>query len=58
MGAVLRRTSPAARRSPRRVGALTIDPSRIEAHYAGQRLELSPLEFALLCLLATDPLRV
>jgi DNA-binding response OmpR family regulator len=30
----------------------------VEARYAGTRIELARLEFALLCRLADDPLRV
>jgi len=56
--AIVRRTSPVTGKRPRRVGALAIDPGALEAHYAGTRLELSRLEFALLCQLASDPLRV
>jgi DNA-binding response OmpR family regulator len=56
--AVLRRTARSLATSPRRVGALAIDPHRLEARYAGRRLELSRLEFALLCQLAAEPLRV
>jgi DNA-binding response OmpR family regulator len=56
--AVLRRTTGTLARSPRRVGALTIDPQRFEARYHGVQVELSRLEFALLCQLAADPLRV
>ena len=56
--AILRRTMRTLAKSPRRVGALAIDPQRLEARYAGIRLELSRLEFALLCQLAADPLRV
>lgn len=39
------------------MGALAIDPGRLEARHAGTRLELS-LKFALLCKLASEPLRV
>jgi DNA-binding response OmpR family regulator len=35
-----------------------IDPDRLEARYAGTPLELSRLEFAPLCELASDPSRV
>jgi DNA-binding response OmpR family regulator len=56
--AIVRRTSPATGKRPRRVGALAIDPGALEAQYAGTRLGLSRLEFALLCQLASDPLRV
>jgi DNA-binding response OmpR family regulator len=56
--AVLRRTMRGAATTPRRVGALAVDPQGLEARYAGARLELSRLEFALLCRLAEEPLRV
>ena len=56
--AIVRRTSAATGKRPRRVGALAIDPGALEAQYAGTRLGLSRLEFALLCQLACDPLRV
>ena len=56
--AIVRRTSAASGKRPRRVGALAIDPGALEARYAGTRLGLSRLEFALLCQLASDPLRV
>ena len=56
--AILRRTTPALATRPRRVGALVVDPQRLEARYAGTTLELARLEFALLCQLAADPLRV
>ena len=56
--AIVRRTSAATGKRPRRVGALAIDPGALEAQYAGTRLGLSRLEFALLCQLASDPLRV
>jgi DNA-binding response OmpR family regulator len=56
--AIVRRTSAGTGKSPRRVGALAIDPGALEARYAGTRLGLSRLEFALLCQLASDPLRV
>jgi DNA-binding response OmpR family regulator len=56
--AALRRTMHVGGTSPRRVGALTVDPQRLEARYARTRLELARLEFALLCRLADDPLRV
>jgi DNA-binding response OmpR family regulator len=55
--AILRRTVRGAT-TPRRVGALAVDPQRVEARYAGTRIELARLEFALLCRLADDPLRV
>jgi DNA-binding response OmpR family regulator len=55
--AILRRTMRGVT-APRRVGALAVDPQRVEAHYAGTRIELARLEFALLCRLADDPLRV
>jgi DNA-binding response OmpR family regulator len=55
---ILRRTRHGVGTSPRRVGALTVDPGALEAQYAGSRLKLSRLEFALLCRLADDPLRV
>ena len=55
--ALLRRTMRGAT-TPRRVGALAVDPQRVEARYAGTRIELARLEFALLCRLADDPLRV
>ena len=42
----------------RRVGALVIDTLTRRATYAGQALELSPLEFALLDQLGTQPARV
>jgi DNA-binding response OmpR family regulator len=56
--AILRRTMRGAGTAPRRVGALTVDPRRLEARYAGIRLDLARLELALLCRLADDPLRV
>ena len=43
---------------PRRVGALAVDPHPVKARYAGTKIELARLEFALLCRLADDPLRV
>jgi DNA-binding response OmpR family regulator len=55
--AILRRTTRGVT-APRRVGALAVDPQRVEARYAGTRIELARLEFALLCRLADDPLRV
>jgi DNA-binding response OmpR family regulator len=55
--AILRRTIRGVT-TPRRVGALAVDPQRVEARYAGTRIELARLEFALLCRLADDPLRV
>ena len=55
--AILRRTMRGVT-VPRRVGALAVDPQRVEARYAGTRIELARLEFALLCRLADDPLRV
>lgn len=56
--AILRRTMRGVGTNPRRVGALAVDPQRFEARYAGTRLELARLEFALLCRLADEPLRV
>ena len=56
--AILGRTTGARAAAPRRVGALAIDAERLEARYAGTRLELSRLELALLCRLADDPLRM
>jgi DNA-binding response OmpR family regulator len=40
------------------VGALTVDPARREATFAGQPLDLTTLEFDLLCTLASQPGRV
>jgi DNA-binding response OmpR family regulator len=55
--AILRRTVHGVT-APRRVGALAVDPQRVEARYGGTRIALARLEFALLCHLADDPLRV
>ena len=55
--AVLRRTQRGST-APRRVGPLAVDPQRMEARYAGQLIQLARMEFALLCRLAEDPLRV
>src|SRR5262249_58282829 len=53
-----RRTSDAAKEVELVVGALRIDGKRREAWVAGRRLALTPTEFSILTMLATDPGRV
>src|SRR5262249_11290054 len=53
-----RRTSDAAKAVELVVGALRIDGKRREAWVAGRRLALTPTEFSILMMLATDPGRV
>jgi DNA-binding response OmpR family regulator len=56
--AVLRRTNRALVTSPRRVGALMLDPLRHEARFADKPLRLSRYEYQLLIHLAAEPERV
>jgi DNA-binding response OmpR family regulator len=56
--AVLRRTRRTLTATPRRVGALALDPLRHEARYAGRQLELTRYEYLLLTHLAAEPERV
>jgi DNA-binding response OmpR family regulator len=57
ISAVLRRCDRGRGRRPRRVGAVAIDHAGREVRCAGQRVELSRMEWALLTHLAGDPLR-
>ena len=56
--AVLRRSEGRRRQGAVRVGELTIDPATRAVRLAGQRVELSAKEFALLHALSEDPTRV
>jgi DNA-binding response OmpR family regulator len=56
--AILRRARRGEPMSPRRIGALIVDPRRREASHAGVPLVLTRLEFELLCRLASEPGRV
>jgi DNA-binding response OmpR family regulator len=56
--AVLRRTRRTLTATPRRVGALALDPRRQEVHFAGRRVDLARYEYLLLTHLAVDPERV
>lgn len=56
--AVLRRTRRSLASTPRRVGALALDPLRHEARVAGRPLQLAHCEYPLLTHLAAEPERV
>src|ERR671918_538267 len=56
--ALLRRAEGRRGQGLMRVGELTIDPATRAVRLAGQRIELSAKEFALLHVLATQPFRV
>jgi DNA-binding response OmpR family regulator len=56
--AVLRRSAVRRARGTLHVGELTLDPVTRLVRVAGERVELSPKEFALLQALAADPTRV
>jgi DNA-binding response OmpR family regulator len=56
--AVLRRTRRALSESPRRVGALALDPRRQEVRFAGHPLALARYEYLLLSYLAAEPERM
>jgi DNA-binding response OmpR family regulator len=56
--AVLRRCAVRRLRGSVQVGELTLDPATRVVRVAGERVELSPKEFALLQALAADPTRV
>src|SRR3954452_17727857 len=57
VAAVLRRRAP-SREGPCRVGEIVVDPARRQVRVAGDPVELSNKEFALLRALAADPTRV
>jgi DNA-binding response OmpR family regulator len=56
--AALLRRGAAARRGPRRIGDLVIDPYTREVSVDGEPVELSNKEFALLLALSSEPTRV
>jgi DNA-binding response OmpR family regulator len=58
IAALLRRAQARPGRTRLRVGPLEIVPEAREVRVAGARVELSQKEYALLCALAEDPLRV
>ncbi len=53
-----RQTGAQAEDTRTHVGALTVDSARREASFLGQALDLTTLEFELLCTLASQPARV
>ncbi len=57
IGAVLRRRVD-GREGPRRVGEIVIDPVRREVKVGEREVQLANKEFALLRVLASDPIRV
>jgi DNA-binding response OmpR family regulator len=57
IAAVLRRAQQ-RRRGPLRVGEIVVDPDRRRVWVGGRSVQLAKKEFALLCVLASDPHRV
>ena len=58
VNALLRRSVARAQRGTLRVGELTVDPQTRAVRLAGERIDLSPKEFAFLHALAREPTRV